>query len=275
MKFGPLVLIVMASASLAGVSAEADVLLIGADVTSPIFGPNRVDIMKSRVINGAALGGFNFGNVDTWDAKSTIPSLATMENYSAVIVWSNNAFADVTALGNNLADFVDQGHGVLLMSFGSSFGPEGRWGTGGYDPLLNGGYVGDIAGSMSSFVATDPLFTGVSTVNGEYIQSGIVRPGATLLASWNVSTNSVDAAPMAIEANGFAGQVINLNFYGAYPYPNTNGDIDRLIGNAINELSTSPSVSTPLPSTFIMSSILIAAFGTVSLYKRQRCVGLH
>src|SRR5438105_9015030 len=55
-----------------------------------------------------------FGQVDIIDAGSTTPTLAQLLAYKSVFVWSDTSFADPTALGNNLADYVDGGGGVVI-----------------------------------------------------------------------------------------------------------------------------------------------------------------
>jgi MYXO-CTERM domain-containing protein len=219
-------------------AARGDVLMVGADATNPIYGLNRIEFMKGRVEDGAALGGYDFGAVGTFDASQGTPTLATLQHYDALVVWTDYALQDATTLGNNLADYVDAGGNVLVMSFGSAISaPSGRWGTGGYDPLMNPGYAGDQIASLGAITPEGaPFFAGVSSITAEYIQSGTVRPGATLLASWDSTFGQADYAPLAILANGFAGHVINLNFYGGYPYTNTHGDIDRLMANALNSM---------------------------------------
>ena len=43
------------------------------------------------------------------------PTLATLQQYSAVLVWANHCFNNPTALGNVLADYIDGG-GVVVVS---------------------------------------------------------------------------------------------------------------------------------------------------------------
>ncbi len=246
----------------------ADLLMVGADATNPINGLNRIEFMRGRVLNGATIGGFSFGNVDTFDTKIATPTLSNLQQYSALVVWSSFSIFDPTTLGNNLADYVDAGGNVVVMSFGSSLGPTGRWASGGYDPLI-GSYGGGNVGSMGTiYDPSNPIFAGVSTINAEYIQPGTVRAGATLLASWDASNFNSSLAPMVIQSNGLTGKVVNLNFYGAYPYyPNTNGDIDRLIANTLNVLTV------PEPATWLLG-LLAAGVLSQSIRHRRKSMRL-
>ncbi len=68
------------------------------------------------------------------------PSLATLMQYDAVIVWSNVSFVDSVAMGDVLADYVDAGGGVVVALFANTTTTTnrnlaGRW----QDPM--GGYI--------------------------------------------------------------------------------------------------------------------------------------
>ena len=70
--------------------------------------------------------------------KSNTPPLSDLQPYDAVVVFSNSPFADPVTLGNNLADYQDGGGmvtGLQFDWFGSPFGLDGRWITGGYSPF--------------------------------------------------------------------------------------------------------------------------------------------
>ncbi len=68
------------------------------------------------------------------------PSLATLMQYDAVIVWSNMSFVDSIEMGNVLADYVDAGGGVVVALYANTTTTTnrnlaGRW----QDPV--GGYI--------------------------------------------------------------------------------------------------------------------------------------
>ena len=48
---------------------------------------------------------------------TNVPDLATLQQYDAVIAFSDNSFSDANALGNNLADYVDGGGRVVQATF--------------------------------------------------------------------------------------------------------------------------------------------------------------
>src|SRR5690606_2797959 len=64
------------------------------------------------------------------------PDLGTLQGYDAVLVFSDALFQNSTLLGDNLADFVDGGGGVVTMVFANASIPiGGRWASQNYDPL--------------------------------------------------------------------------------------------------------------------------------------------
>ncbi len=76
-----------------------------------------------------------FSGVARIDANAAVPTLATLSPFHAVATWSNSAYANPTAFGDTLADYVDAGGGVVTAPFGvTSFSsPQGRWITDGYE----------------------------------------------------------------------------------------------------------------------------------------------
>lgn len=247
------------------------ILLVGAEssASNSLFGPNRLLIMRDRVLNGSNIGGYSFDAVDVFDSYLDTPTLQKLDSYNTVMVWSSSNIKDSTTLGNHLTDYVLGGGNVILMSFGSALGPTGRWTTSGFDPLENAGYGGANVGSMSHVYAPNhPIFQGVQSINAEYVQSGQVRSGATLLSAWQDVFQRGSPTPMVIESARFPGRVINLNFYGAYPYPNTNGDIDRLIANSAYYLS-SPE---PVPEPSMLATGLVFILGGVMRMRHRNRV---
>ena len=69
------------------------------------------------------------------------PTLAQLEQYSAVLVYSDASFNDPVGMGNVLADYLDAGGGVVVATFGFNSDGNGLLGrivTGGYLPLSTG-----------------------------------------------------------------------------------------------------------------------------------------
>jgi len=164
------------------------------------------------------------------DACGTPPTLATLSDFGAVLVWSNFAPSQPDALGNVLADYVDQGGGVILATyvFSQPWRIGGRIITGaGYSPFgvsdarfTTSGQL-DLAHSNTSH----PILQGVGTdfyfTNGNYTNP-VLTAGATLIA--------VDTAGNRVVAVNSSGRVVGISIFPGF------GNMGRLFANAINFL---------------------------------------
>lgn len=164
------------------------------------------------------------------------PTLAQLQAYTAVLVYSNFNFADPVAMGNVLADYVDAGGTVALAAFGltmpSEWGISGRLSTGDYLPLIQGSRVIAPVQSFIPVQPNHPLLQGVNSFNGGSHRSAVsLASGATLVATWN------DASSTPLIA--VKGSVVALNFFppsstvqNSYWDPSTDGG--RIMVNALS-----------------------------------------
>ncbi|MBS0190817.1 MAG: hypothetical protein U0573_02855 [Phycisphaerales bacterium] len=138
-----------------------------------------------------------FGAVDLWNAAASgsgTPTVAQLLPYDAVLVAPDysEVFADNVALGNNLADFVDAGGGVVCTSLAiSTFSPPaGRWApnyqviTPGANPI----YLSQQTLDLNSITdSNNLLFVGVGSFKGvssPHAAQTTVNAGSTILARW-------------------------------------------------------------------------------------------
>lgn len=138
-----------------------------------------------------------FSSVDLWNAAASgsgTPTLAQLLPYDAVLVSPDysEVFADNVALGNILADYVDNGGGVVCCSLAiSTFSPPaGRWAPG-YQVITPGAnplYLSQQTLDVNSIA--DPnnlLFIGVGSFKGvssPHAAQTTVNAGSTILARW-------------------------------------------------------------------------------------------
>jgi hypothetical protein len=94
-----------------GNTGTTPIALLGSDNASDI-----ADVENTL----AAYGGFSVTSVDI---DSSTPTLATLENYKAVLVWSGFSLFDPTGLGNVLAEYVNAGGGVVVAWAADTFFP--------------------------------------------------------------------------------------------------------------------------------------------------------
>jgi hypothetical protein len=162
--------------------------------------------------------------VDEINASLTIPPLDALTGYDAVVLVTDLPYADAVAMGDLLADYVDQGGAVVmtLASFIAGFDVRGRFLSGGYQPLSPGLGPGGQA-ELGARRSNHPVMTGVTAAFGELIGETVLEPGARWVADWN---------------NGFpfvatrGGRVAAINAYlgdGGY----WSGDVALVLHNAL------------------------------------------
>lgn len=153
-----------------------------------------------------------WSSCDIVNVSVNTPSLSDLQRYKAVLIYNDGGFADSVTLGNNLADYVDAGYGVVLATFDEDPGInlQGRWASGGYDCLTIDGQGGGPDLTIGEGISGHPLLDGVTTFDGgqsSYYNTGTPTTNTTVIAAWS------NAAPLVIEKTGFNGKIVMLNFY--------------------------------------------------------------
>ena len=183
---------------------KTDVLILGSPATAAWLDETKATLRAFGRVGGA---------IDTFNTSSGTPSLAMLKNYDSVLVFTDAGMANPTAVGNNLADYIDSGGGVVTAAFTGLSGDNvaGRFQSGGYSPVTLNGYnvgVGLTLGTVA--LPSHPIMSRVTSFNGGsssfYCTVG-VAPGATLVASWS---NNV---PLVVTRDDFAGRVATVNMY--------------------------------------------------------------
>jgi hypothetical protein len=179
------------------------------------------------------------GNVDSFNVATGTPTAAELGRWDAVLVFNDAGFADSTTLGNRLADYVDQGGGVVEMVFANttSIPLGGRFDTGNYEAIEGQTQVQGIVRTMNPLVPNDPLLNGVRTFNAGI--SSYVAGNATAVRGARLVAEYDDGNDMAAywTPRG-TGVVVGLNYYppssdarGDFWDASTDGDI--LMANAL------------------------------------------
>lgn len=158
-----------------------------------------------------------FSAVDIINANTVTPTPTELANYDAVLVWSNLSFADEVALGDNLAEYVDSGGGVVLAVFANSSpdaedGPAGRWESHVYQIVTP--HAGTTAGAATLGTVHDPghpIMAGVTSFDGGSSSfrptSTDLVPSAELIAEWS------DGKVLAAVREDTVGARVDLGFY--------------------------------------------------------------
>ena len=127
--------------------------------------------------------------VDLFDAFSGTPTLGQLQQYNIVYAFSNNGWADATAMGNVLADYEDAGGVVVVSTFAfDNRGPwllQGRWVTDGYTPYNSSSdhRLLDQYGQHHPTRA-NRLMQGVTNLTAFYRNGVTLASGAASVAVW-------------------------------------------------------------------------------------------
>jgi hypothetical protein len=157
-------------------------------------------------------------SVTLLDVQNYTPTSGELSAYDAVGAHSNFPYADPTTFGNNLADYVDAGGGVVFgnFSFVSGWEMGGRLTAGDYATITAGGN-GQSPTTMGWNNPSHPIMGSVGAVGEYYAASASYAATAESVASW------ADGRPyVGVSANQ---KVVGLNQYpGNYAVSERNGD---------------------------------------------------
>src|SRR5665213_1688397 len=244
-----------------------DISVVPAHNVVAVYGAPGTPSWNNDVTNKIAGTGL-FSRTDGYIvgfSTNPIPTLAQLQEYDSVLVYSDATFNDHVALGNVLADYLDAGGGVVVASFAlttDTYGLAGRIVTGGYMPLTFGGIISGTNFSLVPDQPSHPILNGVNSFNGgpaSYHNGPITtNPGATLVAHWG------DNQPLVATSQLTVGRVVALNFYPPSgvvdsDFWSTNTDGGRLMGNALRwaaKLNTSTTVAWTNPAPIYLGAPL-------------------
>jgi hypothetical protein len=224
-----------------------------------------------------------FSVVDRFDIQSVTPTLSEMQSYCAVLAYTDDVRFDSTTFGNNLANYVDSGGGVVAALFATSTFPwGGRFAADDYWAIEpNGGNPGPEETLGTIFVPGHPILNGVSTFDGgpsSFRPAGgaVLHAGATRVADWTGG----DSTPIIVTRTIGAAQRVDLGFYppssdSRSDFWQSNTDGARIMANALlYACRAQPRAAAPAlsPSSLVLLAALLAGAGCLSLWRSVRRV---
>ncbi len=167
-------------------------------------------------------------SVDFINGAEATPSDAELNPYDLVIAMGICGWKDATEVGNNLADYQDQGGVVVGATFdwegtGAGYDLAGRWISTGYSPFEGGAPEVFGTATLGTHEASNPLLAGVSELSAYFRDKVSLTTGATQVAEWSDGTSAVAVKGDAVGINAYIGNEDGAEF---------SGDFARLIVNA-------------------------------------------
>ncbi|KAJ3430774.1 btb/poz domain-containing [Anaeramoeba flamelloides] len=177
-------------------------------------GNDRLEHLKESIMSGG------IENVDIVNIENTTPTIEKMNEYDTVVVRGRNGAAmnNSTALGNNLARYVEGGKGLTVIAINSlinndSYRLNGRIVDEGFIPLAVGERMQQEQRELGEVhLPEHPIMEGVQTFKAKdytHVIGTNEINGGTLIASWN---NGFPLITEKTQQEGF-GTVVCLNFH--------------------------------------------------------------
>jgi hypothetical protein len=212
-----------------------------ATTTSSAFDVNQLRVLLVRGDDDAdttdvqsKLNATGVLSVDDFDARAATPTLAELQNYDAVLTWTDSGgYNDPTLVGDRLADFFDAGGRVVVAVFANASIPiQGRFVTDNYLLIEPLGQIQptDSLGTINE--PNSPLLADVTTFTADsaYSSTGGAINGGIVVAEWG------DGRPLIVRGVVDGRNRVDLNFFPPSDDSNSGswiGDGAELMRNAL------------------------------------------
>ena len=210
---------------------------------------SSVDLQTKLTATGA------FASVGFINTSSTPPTLATLKNYDAVAVYTYLSVP--TAFGDNLADYLDAGGGVVLFDYETQ--ETGTWGLNGRyqtqyalsTPVASSGYLNNPVTLGTLLEPASSILTGVTTfayktTSAKHLPTSAFNKNSPIVvAQYSDGTpavirGTVNGNHAVLEINGFGTSTAGNSSYGW----DATSDAATLIKNAMLFVIPPPAVTT-------------------------------
>jgi len=231
----------------AGSSGELDVLIIT---------PSLSEAQRGEV--GLEAYG-DFTSVDILTQTSGLTA-AQLDGYEAILTWSDSPYQDPTGTGNLLAQYTQNGGGVVLATYGLSY----PWGIDGdladIAPLTPTSSRTSLTGNVVATVPGDDIFSGIdfSSLNGSFFNNSNfadaqLTVGSELLATDGAGTNMI--------ARNADGNIISANLFPGFE-PVSDVEFWELFANMVTDVATEVPPLTDEDTAHTISALDILANDT-------------
>ena len=173
-----------------------------------------------------------FSTISVINVQSFTPTLEEISAFETILVWTNYSLGQPGPLGNVLADYVDNGGGLVasMFSLAGGWNISGRFYTEGYFLMTVGGY-GTTTNTVTILENEHPIFNGVEGLynpGGSYsLTNTTLLEGSTLLASYD------SGRPLAATMDFNGTPRVDLAVYPNLSYEQNRGATAQLLANSM------------------------------------------
>ena len=214
-----------------------------------------------------------FSSVQTYITSTGTPTLAYLQTFNAVMVFTDGGCQDPTTFGNNLALYIDGGGGVVSTTFDDASVPiQGNFNTNTYRVLLPASQTQGTMHTMGTiYLSAHPIMSGVTSFNGG--TSSYMSTSTTLTAGSYRIADYDNGAPL-ITAKECVGPMnarrADLNFYppsidSRSDFWNTATDGAKIMANALTWVSVNASTVPVIGSITGSANVCQNSTGTYSI----------
>jgi hypothetical protein len=170
--------------------------------------PQWNDDVQTKLMNTGL-----FSTVDVYAINIVTPTLDQLLTYNSVLVYSDFlGYNNPVQLGNNLADYVDAGGGVVVAVFGNaSFPFGGRFATDNYWGIVPASQDQGVRLTLGTiYDPENPILAGVTSFDGgssSYRSTGSLHPDAIRVADWS------NGSPLVVTRQIGSANRVDLNFF--------------------------------------------------------------
>lgn len=213
-----------------GTTAVGDIRLSGGTRVALLHCDSTGAIRQALL--GDPLARFTAADLTDISICGAPPTLASLAEFGAVVVWTNSAPSQPDAVGNVIADFIDQGGGAVLAMYAYSdpWRVAGRVMTDGYSPFL----------VSTARITTSGRLDFANSNLGHPIMAGVTSQVANYFTNSNYTNPPLTAGASVVAVDTSGNRVVAVNpsnrVIGIAIFPGTTMpiEIQRLYANAVD-----------------------------------------
>jgi hypothetical protein len=172
----------------------------------------HAETVKAR-LNAAGLADVTIIDVGDSSGTGVTPTLGDLQQYHAILTWSNFGYLNRDVLGDTLAAYVDDGGGIVQAAFSFDMGaasPGGRWDAEQYSVFTLATAEPGFGLALVPTQPAHPILNGTAFDPGgvNFFSASLLQGGSEAVAHWN------NGYPLVATRPGPAGgNIVGLNLF--------------------------------------------------------------